>query len=450
MEASVTQRKHTQLKACLNVYDLIFLGIGAIIGAGIFVLTGIAAATQAGPAIILSFVVAGFCCAFAALSYAELASCIGGCGSAYGYAYEGFGEFVAWLIGWDLILEYTIAISAVAIGWSGYFNNILMTFGIELPVSLLKSPLDGGIANLPAMLIILLISLLLTIGVKASARFNMVMVTVKLLIIGLFIIIAAKNINTAHWHPFMPFGWHGVMAGAAIVFFAYIGFDAVSTAAEEVIDPQRNLPIGIIVSLAVCTLLYIIVSGLLTGMVPYVDLNVTSPISAALLKLNYDFAASLIAIGAIAGLSTVILVLYYALTRIFFAMTRDGLLPTFFVEISPKTHTPLRIITTTGIIMALLSGLIPMSDLAELVNIGTLFAFALVCGGVIILRITKPDLKRPFKTPFNPLIPALGILFCVYLMISLPLITWLRFFIWMAIGLFIYFGYKKYRKVEVI
>ena len=434
---------HTRLKPCLTASDLVFFGIGAIIGAGIFVLTGIAAATQAGPAIVVSFIVAGLACAFAALSYAELAASVGGCGSAYGYAYAALGEFIAWMIGWDLILEYAVGVSTVAIGWSGYVNNTLAGLGLSIPTSLLKGPLEGGILNLPAVSIICLVASLLMIGVKMSARFNKIMVLVKLLVIGLFIVIALLHVEPAHWTPFAPFGWSGIMSGAALIFFAYIGFDAVSTTAEEVLHPARDLPIGIIGSLIVCTVLYIVVSGLLTGIIPYTQLNVSSPISQALLHLGYKMAASTIAVGALAGLTTVILVMYYGLTRVFLAMSRDGLLPRFFREIHPKTYTPIRIILTSGIIMSIFSAFIPIHDLAELVNIGTLAAFVVVCVGVILMRYTHPELARPFKVPGMPLTPLLGIFFCFYLIASLHIITWLRFVVWLGLGSFVYCIYSR-------
>lgn len=437
----------TGLKRCLNATDLTLLGIGAIIGAGIFVLTGVAAATKAGPAIVLSYVVAGFACAFAALAYAELASSVGGCGSAYGYSYAGFGEIIAWLIGWDLILEYGVATPAVAIGWSGYVNNVLVAMGIQLPPELLSAPGAGGIVNLPAALIILVLAVLLAVGVHTSARFNAAMVAVKLIAIAVFIGVAAFNVDPAHWQPFMPFGWDGVMAGAALIFFAYIGFDAVSTAAEEAVDPPRDLPIGILSSLAICTLIYVLVAGLLTGIVPYTTLNVPSPVAEALLDLGHRFASALIAAGAIAGLTTVMLVLFYGLTRIFLAMARDGLLPSMFAAVHTGTRTPVRIILVSGVCMAGIAGFLPIGVVAELVNIGTLAAFVLVCGGVIYLRYTQPELPRPFKTPLSPLIPLLGMMSCTYLMYSLPAATWARFLLWMGLGLLIYFLYSRRHSV---
>lgn len=437
----------TGLKRCLTATDLTLLGIGAIIGAGIFVLTGVAAATKAGPAIALSFVVAGFACAFSALAYAELASTVGGCGSAYGYAYAGLGEIVAWIIGWDLILEYGLATPTVAIGWSGYVGNALTAIGLELPKILLNAPgtpnVEGAIMNLPAFLIIMVLSVLLAVGVHTSARFNHVMVFVKITAIIVFIAVAAFNVTPSNWTPFMPFGWDGVMAGGAFIFFAYIGFDAVSTAADEAINPQRDLPIGILASLVICTIIYIVVSGLLTGLVPYKELNVPSPVASALLSIGHKFAAGLIAAGAIAGLTTVMLVLYYGLTRIFLAMARDGLLPLIFSKINSKTQTPIPVILISGIFMAFVAGFTPINEVAELVNIGTLAAFVLVCVGVIVLRASHPDLPRPFKTPLNPISPILGIVFCLYLMFQLPLTTWLRFGIWLLLGLIVYFVYSK-------
>ena len=433
----------TGLKRCLSAMDLTLLGIGAIIGAGIFVLTGIAAAKSAGPAIVLSYVVSGFACAFAALAYAELAASVGGCGSAYGYAYAGLGEIIAWIIGWDLILEYGVATAAVAIGWAGYVNNALTAMGMPLPMAVLKSPVEGGIVNLPALLIVLTLAVLLSIGVRQSARFNAVMVLVKLLAITTFVAVAAFHVQPANWQPFMPFGWEGVMGGAALIFFAYIGFDAVSTAAEEAVNPQRDLPIGILLSLAVCTVIYVVVAGLLTGIVPYYTLNVASPVADSLLRIGYPWAAAFIAAGAIAGLTTVMLVLYYGLTRVFLAMSRDGMLPPVFSAINKSTHTPVRVIMASGVLIAAIAGFTPIGDVAELVNIGTLAAFVLVCAGVIHLRYTRPDLKRPFRTPFGSVTPLLGIVFCVYLMLSLPPVTWMRFGVWLALGAVIYFTYSR-------
>ena len=439
------------LKRCLSAWDLAFLGIGAIIGTGIFVLTGIAAATQAGPAIVISFIIAGIACAFAALSYAELSAAVGGCGSAYGYSYAAFGELCAFIIGWDLLLEYGISVAAVANGWAGYFNNALTAIGLPLPDMLTKAPKLGGFINLPAAVIILMLMILLIMGVKHSAKANKAMVFVKLITILIFIVVAVFNVHPENWQPFMPFGWFqvlpdgkttGILAGASLVFFAYVGFDAVSTATAEAQNPQRDLPFGIITSLTFCTVIYIIVSGLLTGVVPYTELNVSSPVAHALKQIGFNAASALIATGVIAGLTTVMLVLYYALTRIIFAMSVDGLFSPFFSQVNPQTQTPIRVIILCGIIMAMVAGFVPLGDLAELVNIGTLAAFVLVCLGVIVLRITKPDMPRPFRTPFSPLFPLLGMLLCGALMAFLPALTWLRFLIWLIIGLIVYFTYS--------
>lgn len=438
---------YTPLLRSLTAMDLTLMGIGAIIGAGVFVLTGIAAATKAGPAVVLSYCFAGIASMFAALAYAELASSVGGTGSAYSYAYTGFGEFIAWLIGWNLVLEYVMSVSTVAIGWSGYVANLFNAFHIYLPPSITKNPFDGGVMNLLASGIIIALSFLLCIGAKLSARFNAVIVFIKLITIGIFIAVASTNIEVANWANFFPFGWPGVMQGAALVFFAYVGFDALSTAVEEAIEPQRSVPIGIISSLVFCTLIYIVVSALLTGIVPYTALNVKSPVSEALLIIGHHTAAGLIAAGAIAGLTTVMLVMFYGLSRIFLAMARDGLLPKSIAAIHPQTHSPIRIILISGLIIAIISGIAPIDRAAELVNIGTLSAFAFVCGGVVIFRRTHPDLHRPFKLPLNPLIPILGVLSCGYLMFSLPTVTWWRFLIWTIVGIVIYFLYGQRHSV---
>lgn len=441
------------LRKVLGPVDLVLLGIGAIIGAGIFVLTGIAAANHAGPAVILSFVAAGTVVSFAALSYAELASAIGGAGSAYSYGYHGLGEFIAWVIGWMLILEYTVAISAVSVGWSGYVNNALTAMGMGLPEALTITPVEGGIVNLPALLIILGLGTLLATGAKVSAQFNAIMVFVKVAAILLFIGVAVFHIEPANWTPFIPergvnplgeisYGWQGIMTGAASIFFAYIGFDAVSTAAEETKNPGRDLPIGILGSLVICTTLYMVVSLLLTGVVPYQALNVPSPVSSALLQVGANWASGMVAVGAIAGLTTVMLVLYFGLTRILFAISRDGLLPPFFSHVNKKTGTPVRVVILAGVAMACIAGFAPLTEIVELTNIGTLGAFMVVCAGVAVLRVTKPDLKRPFRTPFSPLIPILGILGCMYLITQLSPDTWVRFGIWLAAGLVIYFAYS--------
>ncbi len=438
-----SEHSSASLRRCLTALDVTFLGIGAIIGAGVFVLTGIAAATKAGPAVSISYIISGMAALFAALSYAEMASSVGGCGSAYNYAYVSFGEIVAWIIGWALLLEYSVSVSAVAIGWSGYVNNALESIHLGLPKTLLINPLQGGLIDLPAFLIVILLSILLCIGVKASARFNSVIVLIKLLAIAIFIGVAIGNVHTANWHPFAPFGWNGIAQGAAIVFFAYIGFDAVSTAAEETLEPQRNLPIGIIISVFVCTLIYLLVAILLTGITPYYTLNVSSPVADSLLRIGYPLAAGVIALGAIAGLTTVMLVMYYGLTRVLLAMSRDGLLPVFFSKVHSRTQTPVTIILISGIIMACIAGFVPLSEAAAIVNIGTLAAFTLVCGGVMLMRMLQPDLPRPFKLPLYPLVPLLGMVFCIYLMLHLSPTTWKFFTGWLIGGMIIYFAYSR-------
>lgn len=431
----------SSLNKSLTTFDLILMGIGAIIGAGVFVLTGIAAATKAGPAIVMSYSIAGIAAMFAALAYAELAASIGGTGSAYSYAYAGLGELIAWLIGWNLLLEYIMSVSTVAIGWAGYVHNLLEALGIPLPQAIANNPFHGGVINILAVLVIAALSVLLCIGVKQSARFNAVIVSIKLLTVAVFIVVAAQNVDVRNWDNFLPFGWSGVMQGAALVFFAYIGFDALSTAVEEAVDPQRSIPIAIITSLIFCTLIYIIVSALLTGIVPYQTLNVGSPVSDALLRLGHRLTAGFIAAGAIAGLTTVMLVMFYGLTRICLAITKDGLLPITLSRINPTTRTPIRIIVITGTLIAVIAGIAPIDRAAELVNIGTLAAFTFVCAGVVIFRITHPDLPRPFRIPLSPLVPVLGVLICVYLMFNLPAVTWWRFGIWTILGILLYFCY---------
>jgi basic amino acid/polyamine antiporter, APA family len=439
------------LRRCLSAFDLTLLGIGSIIGTGIFVLTGLAAATQAGPAVILSFVIAGVVSGFAALAYAELAASIGGSGSAYGYSYVAFGELFAWIIGWDLILEYGLSVAAVADSWSGYFSDALHALGLALPRAIIMTPSEGGLINLPAAAAALLVMVLLILGVKESARSNNMMVLVKLTAIAVFVGVAGFNLHPQNWSPFLPFGWYGhdaaghpigVLAGASLVFFAYIGFDAVSTAAEEARNPQRDLPFSTIASLIFCTIAYIGVAGLLTGIVSYQKLNVTSPVAYALQLIGIRWASGLVAAGVIAGLLSVMLVTLYGLTRIMFAMARDGLLPAYFARLNERTDTPVRLIIICGIVIALMAGFIPLGELAELVNIGTLAAYVMVCVGVVVLRYRQPDLHRPFKMPMNPIIPLLGAISCLALMFFLPTVTWLRFFIWLIIGLAVYFGYS--------
>ena len=448
---------NTGLKRCLTAWDLVLLGIGCIIGTGIFVLTGVAAAEHAGPGIVLSFVISGTACAFAALCYAELSGAVGGAGSAYGYAYVGIGEFPAWIIGWLLLLEYSVATATVSIGWSGYFGSILDAFfGVKLPLAWTAAPAEGGIANLPAIGIVLTIAILLCWGVKESARFNNVMVVIKVATILAFIAIAGPHVNVDNWTPFIPervvdadgsshYGFMGVTTAAALIFFAYIGFDAVSTAGEEAVNPQRDLPIGILGSLVICTVLYIIVSAILTGVVPYQEIDQKAPVAEAMGRLGITWAKGMVATGAIFGITTVMLVLYYALTRVVLAMSRDGLLPDAMAAVHPVRQTPVKLILGSGIVIALIAGFFPIGKVAELVNLGTLGAFFLVCLSVIILRRTRPDLARPFKTPLVPFIPILGMGFCAWLMASLPSATWIAFTVWMALGLATYFLYSRQR-----
>jgi APA family basic amino acid/polyamine antiporter len=378
---------------------------------------------------------------------------VGGSGSAYGYSYVAFGEFMAWVMGWILLLEYGVGAAAVANGWSGYFINTLTNFNITLPEALTKAPMMGGLINLPAFAIIWVLTILLMIGVKESARFNNIIVIIKLTTIAIFIVLASMHLNSNNWHPFMPFGWFstlengkniGVLAGASLVFFAYFGFDAVSTAAEEAKNPQRDLPIGLIASLSFCTIIYIIVSAMLTGIVPYTELNVSSPVAFALTKIGYTWASTLVATGVLAGLITVLLVLLYGLTRILFAMSRDGLISPIFSQVNPDRQTPTKIILMCGAVVSIVAGFIPLGELAETVNIGTLASFIMVCVGVIVLRKRQPHLKRPFKNPWNPLIPSLGIFSCGALMTFLPAVTWMRFGVWILIGVVIYFVYSMH------
>jgi basic amino acid/polyamine antiporter, APA family len=440
-----SEKKGTALKKELGAFDLTMLGIGAIIGTGIFVLTGVAASTHAGPALIISFILSGLACVFAALCYAEFASSVPVSGSAYTYSYATFGEIIAWVLGWDLILEYGVASSAVAAGWSGYFQGLLSGFGIHLPKAITSAynPSEGTFIDIPAILIVLLITLLLTQGVKKSARFNTIMVIIKIAVVLLFIAVGAWYVEPANWTPFMPFGFDGVAVGAATVFFAYIGFDAVSTAAEEVKNPRRNMPIGIIASLAVCTVLYIVVSAILTGIVPYTELNVKNPVAFALNYINQDWVAGFISLGAITGITTVLLVMMYGQTRLFYAISRDGLLPKVFSKVNTRTQTPVVNTWVVSAIVSFFAGVVPLGKLAELTNIGTLFAFIVVSLGVLVLRKTQPNLSRAFKVPFVPVIPILAVLFCGYLALQLPATTWIAFVTWLVLGIIVYVLYGR-------
>ena len=433
-----------RLERSMGTLSLTAFGVAAIVGAGIFVLTGVAAAKYGGPGIILSYVGAGITSALAALCYAELASSVPIAGSAYTYSYAVLGELIAWIIGWDLILEYGVGAAAVGSGWSGYFADFLKsTFGWAIPKNLTATPFAGGIVDLPAFLIILLITALLILGTSQSSRIANVMVAIKLAIIAFFIVVGAFHVHPANWHPFLPFGLGGALTGASVIFFAYIGFDQISTAAEEVKDPDRTMPRGIIFSLVICTALYLLVAGVLTGMVPYTRLNNSSPVSHAMLQIGLNWAATIISIGAIIGLTTVLLVLIFGQARIFFSMARDGLLPEVFSRVHASFRTPYISTLLVGLVVAGLAGFIPIDTLAELTNIGTLTAFALVAIAVWRLRYTQPDLERGFRVPHVGLIAPLAIVASVALIVSLPHATWLRFAIWLAVGLVIYFLYSR-------
>jgi APA family basic amino acid/polyamine antiporter len=431
------------LKRALGPLNLVMLGIGGIIGTGIFVLTGVAARQDAGPAVVVSFALAGLVSGLAALCYAEFATILPISGSAYSYSYATLGELFAWIIGWDLVIEYAIASATVASGWSGYFNLIAGQLGYGLPELLRAGAFahSGGIVNLAALIIILVISALLVVGVRESAFTNSVIVALKTAVILYVIAAGFGHVNAANWEPFMPRGWGGVVSGAGLVFFAYIGFDGVTTAAEESTHPERDMPIGIIGSLLFCTVLYIIVSGIITGMVPLERIDVTAPLARAFSDVGNSFGAALISAGAIIGLTSVLLVLLYGQSRIFFAMSRDGLLPPLFSRLHPRFATPHLSTAVVGVLVAIAAGLFPIDELARFVSIGTLFAFVLVAIGVIVLRRTAPDLHRPFRCPLVPWVPLLTIVACFYLMAGLGIDTWYRLFGWMAIGLAIYVFY---------
>ncbi|MCL6633073.1 MAG: amino acid permease [Alicyclobacillus herbarius] len=440
--ATEGQTQTSALKRVLGPFDLILFGVGAIIGTGIFVLTGIVAAEKTGPALVLSFILAGLACAFAAMCYAELASMVPGSGSAYTYSYSAFGEIVAWVLGWDLMLEYGLACASVASGWSGYFQGLLAGFGIHLPqaISSAYNPVHHTLVDLPAVLIMLAVTTLLSRGIRASARVNAAMVLLKVGIVLLFIVVGAFYVKPANWSPFMPFGFSGVTAGAATIFYAYIGFDAVSTAAEEVKNPQKHLPIGILGSLVVATVLYMTVSLVLTGMVPYVRLDVKDPVAYAVQVVHLNWIAGLISLAAIIGITTVLIVMSYGQTRLLYSISRDGLLPSAFSAVD-KRQTPVFSNWTTGIVVCAFAGFVPLDTLAELVNIGTLFAFITVSIGVLVLRRTHPNQPRPFRVPFAPVLPALSVLFCGYLLVHLSRVTWVCFVVWLAFGLVVYFAF---------
>src|SRR5579872_347080 len=482
------QGEHT-LKRSLGALNLVTLGVGAVIGAGIFTLTGQAAALRAGPAVALSFVVAGLTCAFAGLCYAEFASIIPIAGSAYTYGYATLGELVAWIIGWDLTLEYAFGASTVASGWAGYFNSLLQQLGIVIPPRLTTTtgnvlvqyqgiwidrmslppgvsdaglPHVTGLFNLIAVLIVLVVTTILVIGIKESANFNSAIVIVKVGIVCIFLIVGGAflfrhpQIASANWHPFVPppdghgnFGWGGIPVAAASIFFAYIGFDAVSTAAQEAKNPQRDMPIGILGSLVVCTILYILVSLVLTGLVSYKTLNVSAPVALAIDATGVGWGSILVKIGAVFGLATVMLVMLLGQSRVFYSMSKDGLLPKWASAIHPRFRTPWITTIVFGSFAAIMPAFFNIEKLSELVNIGTLLAFTIVSAGVWILRVRHPEMHRPFKTPLVPLVPFLGIVSALFLMSRLSSVTWTVMIVWLIIGLFIYFGYSlKHSKVQ--
>lgn len=463
--AIIAEAGEHALGKTLGALSITALGIGCIIGAGIFVLTGTAAAHYAGPGIMVSFIVGGIACAFVGLCYAELAALLPVSGSTYTYTYATLGEIFAWIIGWDLILEYAMGASTVAVGWSGYIVSLLHNFGINIPPQYAAAPWtevklpDGtmveGVINLPAAFIVLALTAMLMGGTKESARLNNIMVGIKLFVVCAFILFGIGYVTPANWHPFIPdntgtfgqFGWTGVMRGASVVFFAFIGFDAVSTAAQEAKNPQTDMPIGILGSLLICTILYVAVSAVLTGLVPYTQLGVPDPIAKAVDVIGQTWFSVLIKIGALCGLTTVILVLLYGQSRIFFQIAKDGLLPKMFSDVHPSLGTPLKSQLMIGVIVAVVAALTPIDILGEMVSIGTLFAFVLVCGAVIYLRKSDADVARPFKTPGVPVVPILGMLFSLLLMAFLPLATWVRLFVWLAIGLALYFAYGRNHSV---
>src|SRR5215204_4788229 len=462
-----TEEPEFQLRKALGPIDLVVFGSGVIVGTGIFVLTGVAAANFAGPAISLSFVASGVACALAALCYAEFASTVPVAGSAYTFSYASLGEFIAWIIGWDLILEFTVGAATVSVGWSQYFNRILQNFfGISLPPAI-----TGEVVNLLAAGIALLLTVILVLGIRLSSGFNATVTAIKLAVVLFFIVLGIFFVNAANWSPFIPpsgggatvsaagtpeppllqiltgiqlesFGIGGIFTAAAVVFFAYIGFDVVATTAEETRNPQRDLPIGIIGSLVVCTILYILVSQIMTGILPYDQLNTAAPMATAFSAIGQGWAAGLVSVGAILGLTSVVMILMLGQSRVAFAMSRDNLLPRYFAKAHPRFRTPYRITILTGVVVAIIAAFTPIGALAELVNIGTLFAFILVAAGVMILRRTQPNLRRSCRTPLVPLVPILAILACLILMLSLPGITWVRFLIWMVLGIVVYFLYS--------
>ncbi|HEV8123492.1 MAG TPA: amino acid permease [Gemmatimonadales bacterium] len=479
LRAEADNVSEKSLRRHLGPWGLTALGIGAIIGAGIFVLTGQAAALHAGPAVPLSMIIVGIACAFAGLCYAEMASAVPVAGSAYTYSYATMGELVAWIIGWDLVLEYAAGAATVGVGWSGHLVSLLAQLGIHIPPHFTNSPtawctasqvgtmanpdcahaglnLTGAVINLPAVFIVALMSTILVIGIKESASVNNMIVLLKVTIILLIVAIGVGHIHTENWKPFIPpntgewgtYGWSGVLRGAGLVFFAYIGFDAVSTAAQEARNPQKDMAKGILGSLAICTLLYVVVSAVLTGMVPYTELNVAAPMALAMERIGAPTWVRLsVDVGAVLGLGSVILVMLLGQSRVFYSMSRDGLLGKWAGAVHPKFRTPYLSTIFTGVAVGVATGMLPLQLLGQLVNIGTLLAFVLVCLGVMILRKKRPELDRPFRTPWVPFVPIMGVLCCLGLMATLPADTWIRLIVWLIIGFVIYFGYSRRHSV---
>jgi APA family basic amino acid/polyamine antiporter len=465
-----TDEPEHRLKKNLSGLDLTVFGVGVIIGTGIFVLTGIVARNQAGPAVAFSFVIAGVVCGLAAICYAEFASTVPVAGSAYTFSYATFGEFIAWIIGWDLVLELALGAATVSVGWSGYLNRLLEDIGIPLPTSIAG---ETATVNIPAMFVALLMTGVLVLGIKLSSRVTAVIVAIKLAVVLLVIAVGIFFVKAANYTPFVPpaqppaageegwlhtplisvltgfspgtFGWGGVLAGAAIVFFAFIGFDIVATAAEETRNPERDMPRGIIGSLVICTALYVAVSLVVVGMQNYTELSESAPLAGAFAAEGLTFFSSLISVGALAGLTSVVMILMLGQSRVLFAMSRDHLLPPGLAKVHPRYGTPYKITIATGVVVALLAGFIPLTALAELVNIGTLFAFFLVSIGVWVLRRTRPDLHRSFRVPWVPVLPIVSALASLWLMTNLPTDTWLRFLIWMVIGIGVYYAYGRRR-----
>ena len=444
--ASTEETGYT-LRRELNALDVTVLGVGVIIGAGIFVLTGNAAATEAGPAIVLSFVLAGLVCVFAALCYAEFAAMVPVAGSAYTFSYATLGELVAFVIGWDLTLEFTVGASAVAVGWSAYLNSTLdQIFGFTLPAAISGPPsAEGGAINLPAIAIVAIVAFLLVRGVRITAKANIAITAGIIATLLLVIVVGGTEVNADNWSPFTPFGWDGIVGGAAVVFFAYIGFDIVATTAEETRNPQRDMPIGILSSLAIVTVLYFLVAGVITGMRPYQDLGSAAPVADAFEVLDRPWATAVVYAGALMALTNTVLILMLGQTRVGFAMARDRLLPPALGKTHDRYGTPARFTITIAVLVSLLAGFTGIDTLADLVNIGTLFAFILVAIGVVLLRDADPERARPFRTPWVPVVPILAVGLSMWLMVTLDGVTWLRFLVWMLVGFGVYFGFSRWR-----